>query len=111
MQEMRVLSLGLEDLLEKERATHSSILARKFPWTEEPGSLRSIESQRVGHDLVTEQRRMIHHNQARLIPKMKDWSNIFKSATQCKISYYNQKRKIQRVMSIDSEKVLMKKNC
>ena len=35
---------------------------------------------------------------------MKDWSNIFKSATQCKISYYNQKRKIQRVMSIDSEK-------
>ena len=66
--------------------------------------MKFMGSQRVGHDLVTEQRRMIHHNQARLIPKMKDWSNIFKSATQCKISYYNQKRKIQRVMSIDSEK-------
>ena len=49
---------GWEDLLEKEMATHSSILARKFPWTEEPGGLRSIESQRVGHDLVTERARM-----------------------------------------------------
>ena len=58
MQEMRVLSLGWEDLLEKEMATHSSILARKFPWTEEPGGLRSIESQRVGHDLMTERARM-----------------------------------------------------
>ena len=70
--------------------------------------MKFMGSQRVGHDLVTEQQRMIHHNQAKLIPKMKDWFNIFKSATQCKISY-NQKRKIQIVMSIDSE-VLMKKN-
>ena len=39
-----------EDLLEKEMATHSSVLAWKIPWTEEPGGLQSIESQRVGHD-------------------------------------------------------------
>ena len=43
-----------EDPLEKEMATHSSILARKIPCTEEPGGLQSIGLQRVGHDLVTE---------------------------------------------------------
>ena len=43
-------SLGWEDLLEKETATHSSILAWKIPWTEEPGRLQSMGSQRVGHD-------------------------------------------------------------
>ena len=48
--EAQVKSLGWEDPLEKEMATHSSILARKIPWTEEPGRLQSIESQRVGHD-------------------------------------------------------------
>ena len=42
--------LGWEDLLEKEMATHSSILAWKIPWTEEPGGLQSMGSQRVGHD-------------------------------------------------------------
>ena len=41
---------GLERFLEKEMATHSSILAWKFPWTEEPGGLQSIGSQRVTHD-------------------------------------------------------------
>ena len=43
-------SLGWEDLLEKEMATHSSILAWKILWTEEPGGLQSMGSQRVGHD-------------------------------------------------------------
>ena len=42
--------LGGEDLLEKEMATHSSILAQKIPWMEEPGRLQSMGSQRVGHD-------------------------------------------------------------
>ena len=42
---------GLEDPLEEEIATHSSILAWKIPWTEEPGGLQSTGSQRVGHDL------------------------------------------------------------
>ena len=50
MQEMWVQSLGQEDSLEKEMATHSSILAWRIPWTEEPGGLQSKGSQRVGHD-------------------------------------------------------------
>ena len=50
MQETWVQSLGWEDFLEKEMATHSSILAWKIPWTEEPGRLQSMVSQRVGHD-------------------------------------------------------------
>ena len=45
-----VLTLGWEDLLEKEMAAHSSILAWKIPWTEDPGRLQSMGSQRVGHD-------------------------------------------------------------
>ena len=50
IQETRVPSLVREDPLEKEMATQSSIFARKIPWTEEPGGLQSMESQRVGHD-------------------------------------------------------------
>ena len=50
MQETQVQSLGWEDLLEKEMATHSSILAWKIPWTEEPGRLQSMGLERVGHD-------------------------------------------------------------
>ena len=49
-QETRVQSLGREDPLEKEMATHSSILAWRIPWTEEPGGLQSTGLQRVGHD-------------------------------------------------------------
>ena len=50
MQEAQVRSLGGEDPLEKEAATHSSILAWEIPWTEEPGRLQLMGSQRVGHD-------------------------------------------------------------
>ena len=50
MQETRDRSLGREDPLEKEMATHSSILAWRIPWTEEPGGLQSTGLQRVGHD-------------------------------------------------------------
>ena len=50
MQETQVRSLGGENPLEKEMATHSSTLAWKIPWTEEPGRLQSMGSQRVGHD-------------------------------------------------------------
>ena len=49
MQETWVLSPGQEDLLEKEMATHSSILAWRIPWTEEPGEPQSMGLQRVGH--------------------------------------------------------------
>ena len=50
MQETRIRSLGQEDPLEKEMVTHSSILAWRIPWTEKPGRLQSMGSQRVGHD-------------------------------------------------------------
>ena len=50
MQETWVRSLGREGYLEKEMATHSSILAWRIPWTEEPGGLQSMGSQRAGHD-------------------------------------------------------------
>ena len=50
VRETRVQSLGCEDPLEKEMATHSSTLAWKIPWTKEPGRLESMGSQRVGHD-------------------------------------------------------------
>ena len=49
-QEMWVQSLGWEDPMEEEMATHSSILALRIPWTEEPGGLQSMRSQRVTHD-------------------------------------------------------------
>ena len=55
IQETRVQSLGREDPLEKEMATHSSIPAWRIPWTEEPNRLQSVGSQRVGHDRATEQ--------------------------------------------------------
>ena len=52
-QETWVRFLGWEDPLEKEMATHSSILAWRIPWTEEPGGLQSMGLQRVGHNSVT----------------------------------------------------------
>ena len=53
MQKTWVRSLGWEDPLEKEMETHSSILAWRIPWTEEPGGLQSTGWQRVGHDRAT----------------------------------------------------------
>ena len=50
MWETQVLSLGQEESLEKGMATHSSILAWRIPWTEEPGELQPMGLQRVGHD-------------------------------------------------------------
>ena len=50
IQETQIQSLGQEDPLEEEMATHSSILDWEIPWTEEPGGLQSMGSQRVGHD-------------------------------------------------------------
>ena len=50
MQETQVQSLGWEDSLEEEMATHSNIFAWRFPWTEEPGWLQSMGLQRVGHN-------------------------------------------------------------
>ena len=53
MQETHVQSLGQEDPLEKEMATHSSILAWEIPWTEEPGGLQSMGPKRAGHNWAT----------------------------------------------------------
>ena len=52
MQETWVRSLGPEDPLEKGMATHSSVLAWRIPWTEQPGGLQSVGTQRAGHDRV-----------------------------------------------------------
>ena len=57
VQETWVQSLGWEDALEEDMATHSSILARKIPWIEEPGGLQTMGSQRAGHDRVPEHTR------------------------------------------------------
>ena len=54
-QQTWVQPLGWEDPLEKEMATHASVLAWEIPWTKEPGGLQSMGSQRVRHDLVTQQ--------------------------------------------------------
>ena len=53
MRETQVRSLGWENPLEKETATHSSIFAWKIPWMEEPGMLQSVGSQRMGYDGLT----------------------------------------------------------
>ena len=58
-QETQVQSLAQEDPLEKEMATHSSTLAWKIPWTEEPGGLQPMGSQRVGHEILLCQQRSV----------------------------------------------------
>ena len=60
VQEIWVQTLGWEDPLEKEMATHSSILAWEIPRTEEPAGLQSMGSQRVGHDLETEEQQQLY---------------------------------------------------
>ena len=61
-QETWIRSLGWEDPLEKEMATHSSILVWEIPWTEEPDRLQSMGLQRPGHDLTTEQQQHPYWN-------------------------------------------------
>jgi len=72
MQETQVRSLGQEHPVEKEMATHSSILAWKIPWTEEPGGLQSVGLQRVGHDWVTDTHTHTHgRNQHNIVERLK----------------------------------------
>ena len=66
MQETQVQSLGREDPLEKEMATHSNTLAWKIPWTEEAGRLLSMGSQRVSHDWATA---LLHSKKEAVWPK------------------------------------------
>ena len=65
VQETQVRSLGQEDPLEEEMATHSSVFAWEIPWTEEPSGLQSMVSQ--SHDLVTKQQQQIY-NTVKLTP-------------------------------------------
>ena len=58
--------------MEKGRVTHSSILAWKIPWTEEPGSLQSMESQRAGHDLATKH---THTSKGPFVSKLSSFQN------------------------------------
>ena len=67
MWETGVQSQGRENILEKETATHSSILAWRSPWTEEPGWLQFMGSQRVGHNLATKQQKHIQQTRTQSI--------------------------------------------
>ena len=75
-QEIQVWSLGQEDLLEKGMATHSSILAWRIPWTEEPGGLQSMGLQRVRHDWVTNTHTM------NLVRPYSKWTDLQQAASQ-----------------------------
>ena len=86
MRETRVQSLGWEDLLEKAMATHSSILAWKIPWMEEPGRLQYMGLQRVGHDWATPLQREFRvesrNESPRTLEKLAQvfrWLDIFRS--------------------------------
>ena len=63
VQEIQVQSLDLEDTLEKEMATHSSIHTWRIQWTEEPGGLQSMGLQRIGQDLATKQQQQQQQQQ------------------------------------------------
>ena len=73
MQEMQVWFLCWEDPLEKEIATHSSILTWEIPWTKEPGGLQSMRLQRVGHNLATEQQQQNILCSEILLSYKKEW--------------------------------------
>ena len=70
MPEMQIPSLGWEDALEEEMAPHSSVFAWRIPWTEEPGELQSMGSQRVRHDLVTKQQNILGRGVISRVPKV-----------------------------------------
>ena len=80
MQETRVSSLGREDPLEMEMATHSSILAWRIPWTDEPGGLQAVGSWRVGHDWATS---LYIKHQRHAIKQRIDKLNFFENKIFC----------------------------
>ena len=81
MWETRVRFLGWEDPLKKEMTTHSSILAWRIPWTEDPGRLQSMGLQRVGHDWVTSLHSLILLFQLSHLGKICYLNSIFFSNT------------------------------
>ena len=81
MQETRIWSLGQEDPLEKEMATHSSIPAWEIPWTEVPGGLQSMSRKRVGHDWVTKKQQKIEGD--KFLPLKIEQTTVWKKAKTC----------------------------
>ena len=81
MQKMQIWSLGWEDALEKEMATLSHILAWKIPWTEEPGKLQSMGSQRVINNLATKQQ-LQQINILHLMPDIEEWATDIRCSVQ-----------------------------
>ena len=77
IQETLVRSLGREDILEKEMTTHSSILAWEIPWTEKPGGLQSMGSQKVGHNLATKQHQQHSNKSMQYLSIMNESSQEF----------------------------------
>ena len=82
-QETQVRSLGWEDPLEKGMAVHSSILAWRIPWTEEPSELQSIGSQRVGHNWATNTHTYTHTHTHRTLMGLPWWLSGKESSSQC----------------------------
>ena len=83
MQDTRVQSLGWKDPLEKGMATHSSILAWRIPWTEEPGKLQAIGSQRVGYDWGTNALPLCHYNYSFKTFEKNQVLNVTETFCQC----------------------------
>ena len=99
MQETEVRFLGQEDPLEKEMATHSSILPWKIPWTEEPGRLHTVHGiPRVGHDLATKPPAMLHSHcsEARGFCSLLSYSETQSNGTNCLLQYYQLPRPTER---------------
>ena len=100
MQETRVQPLGREDLLEKEIATHSSILAWKIPWTEEPGRLQSMGSQRVIHNWVTS----LIFNDRGTVYNVLRMNSFYSKSIYDKIQKFLKKRKILKYLEKHASK-------
>ena len=108
MQETWVRSLGWEDPLEKEKATHFSTLAWKIPWTEKPGRLQSVGSQRVGHDWATS----LHFSQSlkELTSHVNQWM-LFSSGISCSCTHSELRRENAHILIPTSLSAILKRWC
>ena len=107
-QETRVQFLGREDLLEKEMASHSSILAWKVPWAEETGGL-FLESQRVGHDWTTGHTCIGNYIQYLLITHNGNLKNITQFSVLLKLTQYCKSIIFQFFKKLHNQKTTTKK--
>ena len=77
---------GILVIMEKEMATHFSTLAWRIPWTEEPGGLQSMRSQRVGHDLVSKQKQFVLEEKNSAICRDMVWLSNYETILQSEVS-------------------------